>query len=220
MTATATGDKTRQVLYPHRAGLDVHKKSVVAASIQGYDDKGEEVYAPQTFDTMPRDLLALADWLAEQGITHVAMESTWKPVDNLLEDQFTLLVVNAHHVKHVPGTKTDQNQAQWLAKLMPHGLLAASFIPPVGQRELPEMTRARAAMLKQPTNLLNRLQKRLERANFTRGGGVSDIQGVSARSMLTGLVAGQTDAVALADPARGRLRAKRRDLERALLSRT
>jgi transposase len=208
-----------QVLYPHSAGLDVHKKTVVAAYIRGYDEHGDEVYATQTFETMTRDLLAMADWLVEQGITHVAMESTgeyWKPVYNLLEDQFTLLVVNAHHVKHVPGRKTDQNDAQWLAKLMTHGLLSASFIPPPGQRELREMTRARSAMVRERTNLLNRLQKSLESANIKLTSVVSDIQGVSARSMLRALVDGQTDAQALADLARGRLRVKIPALERAL----
>lgn len=208
-----------QVLYPHSAGLDVHKKTVVAAYIRGYDQDNNEIYVTKTFDTMTRDLLAMADWLAEHSITHVAMESTgeyWKPVYNILEDQFTLLVVNAHHVKHVPGRKTDENDAKWLSKLMTHGLLSASFIPPQGQRELREMTRARAAMVKQRTSLLNRLHKTLESANIKLTTVVTDIQGVSARSILAALVEGETDAQQMADLARGRLRNKKADLERAL----
>src|SRR5262249_51497556 len=154
-----------QVLYPKSAGLDVHKKTVVVAVITRHDPKDSPIFQTQTFGTMTRDLLELGDWLQERGITHVVMESTgeyWKPVYNLLEDQFTLVVVNAHHVKHVPGRKTDQNDAQWLAQLMTYGLLAASFVPPMGQRELREMTRARATMVKERTALVNRLHKTLE----------------------------------------------------------
>jgi transposase len=208
-----------QVLYPHSAGLDVHKKTVVAAYVRDYDAQGNEVYDTKTFDTMTRDLLALADWLQERGILQVAMESTgeyWKPVYNLLEDQFTLLVVNAHHVKHVPGRKTDVNDAQWLAKLLTHGLLTASFIPPAGQRELREMTRARAAMVKERTNLFNRVHKTLESANIKLASVVTDIGGVSARAMLAALLEGHTNPAEMADLARGRLRSKRADLERAL----
>jgi transposase len=208
-----------QVLYPNSAGLDVHKKSVVAAHITGQDQAGNEVYETQTFGTMTCDLLALGDWLSERGITHVAMESTgeyWKPVYNLLEDLFTLVVVNAHHVKHVPGRKTDVKDAEWLAKLMTFGLLSASFIPPVGQRELREMTRARTSMVRERTNLVNRLQKTLESANIKLSSVVTDIQGVSARAMLSALVAGQTDPSEIAGLARGSLRDKKADLERAL----
>ncbi len=208
-----------QTLYPHSAGLDVHKKTVVAAYISGQDAKGNDVFERQTFATMTRDLLALADWLHEHHITYVAMESTgeyWKPVYNLLEDQFTLLVVNAHHVKHVPGRKTDMKDAEWLCKLMTHGLLAASFIPPQGQRELRELTRARHAMVRERTNLVNRLHKTLEAANIKLTSVVSDVQGVSARAMLAALLNGQTDTSEIAALAQGRLRSKKADLERAL----
>lgn len=208
-----------QTLYPHSAGLDVHKRTVVAAYISGQDDKGNDVFERQTFATMTHDLLALADWLTERGLTHVALESTgeyWKPVYNILEDQFTLLVVNAHHVKHVPGRKTDMKDAEWLCKLMTHGLLTASFIPPQGQRELRELTRARSAMVRERTNLVNRLHKTLEAANIKLTSVVTDVQGVSARAMLGALLNGQTDTAEIANLAKGRLRSKKADLERAL----
>ena len=211
-----------QVHYPHSAGLDVHKASIVANIVTGQDDKGNDVYEGKRFATMTRDLLQLADWLQERGVTHVALESTgeyWKPVYNILEDLFTVLVVNPHHVKNVPGRKTDENDSPWLAKLMTYGLLSASFIPPPGHRELREMTRARAGMLKERVNLSNRLQKTLESANIKLTCVLTDIQGKSARAMLSALVAGQTDTKEIADLALGRLRSKKAQLERALEAR-
>jgi transposase len=208
-----------QVRYPHSAGLDVHKASVVANVIVGHDAAGNEIYRGKRFATMTSDLLALADWLQEHGVTHVALESTgeyWKPVYNLLEDLFTIFVVNAHHVKNVPGRKTDENDSQWLAKLMTYGMLAASFVPPPGQRGLREMTRARANMVRERVNLVNRLQKTLESANIKLTCVLSDIQGKSARAMLSALIEGQTDTEAIADLALGTLRSKKADLERAL----
>jgi transposase len=208
-----------QVHYPHSAGLDVHKASVVANVITGRDEKGDEIYEGKRFGTMTGDLLQLADWLQEHGVSHVAMESTgeyWKPVYNILEDLFTLFVVNAHHAKNVPGRKTDENGSQWLAKLMTYGLLSASFIPPPGQRDLREMPRARAGMVKERINLTNRLQKTLESANIKLTCVLTDIQGKSARAMLSALVAGQTAPKEIADLALGRLRSKKADLQRAL----
>lgn len=208
-----------QVRFPHAAGLDVHKASVVANVITGRDEKGNHTYEGKRFGTMTRDLLQLADWLQEHGVTHVAMESTgeyWKPVFNILEDLFTIFVVNAHHAKNVPGRKTDENDSQWLTQLMTYGLLAASFIPPQGQRDLREMTRARASMVRERINLSNRLQKTLESANIKLTCVLTDIQGKSARAMLAALVAGQTDTATIADMARGRLRSKKADLELAL----
>lgn len=208
-----------QVHYPHSAGLDVHKAFVVANCITGRDEKGNEVYEGKRFGTMTADLLQLADWLQEHEVSHVAMESTgeyWKPVYNILEDLFTLFVVNAHHAKNVPGRKTDENDSQWLAKLMTYGLLSASFIPPPGQRELREMTRARAGMVKERVNLTNRLQKTLESANIKLTCVLTDIQGKSARAMLSALVAGETDTKEIAELALGRLRSKKADLQRAL----
>ncbi len=208
-----------QVLYPQSAGLDVHKKTVVAAVIIGHDAKGDPLFETKTFATMTRDLLELGDWLQEHGITHVAMESTgeyWKPVYTLLEDQFVLVVVNAHHVKHVPGRKTDHNDAMWLCQLMTHGLLSASFVPPAGQRELREMTRARATMVKERVALLNRLHRTLESANIKLSSVATDLQGVSAKAMLLAIAQGQTEIADLIDLARGRLRSKKEELERAL----
>jgi transposase len=208
-----------QVRFPHSAGLDVHKASVVANVITGRDEKGNEVYQGKRFGTMTRDLLQLADWLQEHGVTHVAMESTgeyWKPVYNILEDLCTIFVANAHHVKNVPGRKTDENDAQWLTQIMTYGLVAKSFVPPQGQRELREMTRARASMVRERANLSNRLQKTLESANIKLPCVLTDIRGKSARSMLSALIGGQTDSAEIADMALGRLRSKKADLERAL----
>jgi len=208
-----------QVRFPHSAGLDVHKASVVANVIKDYDAKGDPIYEGKRFGTMTRDLLALADWLQERGVTHVAMESTgeyWKPVYNVLEDLFTIFVVNAHHAKNVPGRKTDENDSQWLTQLMTVGMLSASFIPPQGQRDLREMTRARASMVRERANLTNRLQKTLESANIKLTCVLSDIQGKSARSMLSALVEGCTDTKVIADLALKRLRSKIPELERAL----
>ena len=208
-----------EVLFPHSAGLDVHKKSVVAAVIVGHNAKNHPLFEVKTFGTMTRDLLELGDWLGERGITHVTMESTgeyWKPVYTLLEEQFTLLVVNAHHVKHVPGRKTDQNDAMWLCQLMTYGLLTASFVPPAGQRELREMTRARATMVKERTALINRLHRTLESANIKLSSVASDLQGVSAKAMLVAIAQGQTEIDALVALAQGRLRTKKVELAHAL----
>lgn len=131
------------LIHSHCAGLDVHKKTVVASRIAP-DPEGALQQQTRTFATMTSDLLALGDWLAEAGVTHVAMESTgeyWKPIYNILEGQFELLVVNAQHIKMVPGRKTDLKDAEWIAQLLQHGLLRASFIPPPPQRELRELTR-------------------------------------------------------------------------------
>ena len=211
-----------QVLFPHSAGLDVHKKTVVAAYISGSDEQGNLSFVSRTFGTMTADLLEMSDWLQAAGISHIAMESTgeyWKPVYNILEDLLELLVVNASHVKHVPGRKTDQNDAQWLCQLMTFGLLKASFIPPEGQRELREMTRARATMVKERTALVNRLQKTLESANLKLASVATDVQGVSAKAMLRAIAQGQVEPTELAEMAKGRLRAKMEDLKRALSGR-
>lgn len=201
-------------------GIDVHKRTAVACVITPGRAPGS---APRkevrTFGTMTDDLLALGDWLAAEGVTHVAMESTgvyWKPLWNLFEDRFTLLLVNAQHVKAVPGRKTDVKDCEWLADLLRHGLLRASFVPARPQRELRELTRYRTALIRERTAEVNRLQKTLEGANLKLGDVATNVLGVSGRQMLQALVAGTTDAVTLADLARGRLRDKRALLERAL----
>jgi len=171
---------------------------------------------------MTADLLALGDWLAQGGVTHIAMESTgvyWKPVWNLFEDRFTLLLVNAAHVKVVPGRKRDVGDAQWLAELLRHGLLQPSFVPDRPAREVRELTRYRSALVRERTAEVNRLQKTLEGANIKLASVVSDVTGVSARAMLAELVAGHEDAAALSALAQGQLRRKRTELEQALTGR-
>lgn len=203
---------------PQVAGLDVHKKTVVACTIT-VDAHGEIHEQTQTFPTMTTDLLALADWLGSQGVSDVAMESTgefWKPIYNLLEGNFTVLLVNAQHIKTVPGRKTDVCDAAWIAQLLRMGLLRGSFIPPLAQRDLRDLTRKRTSQVQRKAQVVNELPKVLEWANVKLSGVATDIQGVSARAMLAGIVAGQTDTAALADLGRGRLRAKRAQLEQAL----
>jgi transposase len=206
------------VIYPRCCGLDVHKKTVVACCI--LSTKGRKpVKETRTFRTMTTDLLALADWLQEKGCSHVAMESTgvyWRPVYNLLEGQCELLVVNAQHIKAVPGRKTDVKDAAWLAELLRHGLLRGSFIPSKPQRQLRELTRYRSTLVQERARTLNRLQAVLEDANLKLASVVTDINGVSARAMLEAILAGQRDVEILADLARGRLRAKRDQLKEAL----
>src|SRR5262249_3127397 len=170
----------------------------------------------RTFGTMTADLLALADWLQAAGCTHVAMEATgvyWQPLYNLLEAQFTLLLVNARHIKTVPGRKTDVRDCEWIADLLRHGLLRASFVPARAQRELRELTRYRTALVRERTAEVNRLQKTLEGANLKLAAVATDVLGKSGRAMLEALVAGATDAAALAELAQGRLRAKLPQLE-------
>lgn len=206
------------IIYRRVAGLDVHKKTVVATRMRVTDEDRLE-WETRTFGTTTPDLLALLDWLLEWGLTHVTMESTgdyWKPVYNVLEDPFEILVVNAKHVKHVPGRKTDVKDSEWLAELMMHGLLKASFVPPKPQRALREMTRYRTTLVQERTRVVNRVQKLLEEANIKLSSVATDIMGVSARAMLEELAAGQTDAGRMADLARGRMRNKVSELEKAL----
>jgi transposase len=206
------------VLYERCCGLDVHKKTVVACVLTP-GRPGQPQKAVRTFGTMTVDLLALGDWLAAAGVTHVTMESTgvyWQPVWNLLEDRFTLLLANAQHVQQVPGRKSDLRDAEWLAQLLRHGLVRASFVPPRPQRELRELTRYRTALVRERSTAVNRLQKTLEGANVKLAAVASNVVGLSGRQMLTALVAGMTDAPTLAELAQGKLRAKRAQLEQAL----
>lgn len=206
------------IMYERVAGLDVHKKTVVATRMRVTEEKRLD-WETKTFGATTPDLLQLHDWLQGWGLTHVAMESTgdyWKPVYNVLEDGFEVLVVNARHVKHVPGRKTDVKDAEWLAELMMHGLLKASFIPPKPQRALREMTRYRTTLVQERARVVNRVQKLLEGANIKLSSVASNVMGVSARAMLAEIVAGQTDAALMADLARGRMRNKIRELEKAL----
>jgi transposase len=174
----------------------------------------------RTFRTVTGELLQLLDWLKAAECTHVAMESTgvyWKPIYNLLEGYFELLVVNAQHIKAVPGRKTDVRDAEWIADLFQHGLLRGSYIPSAPQRELRELTRYRTNLVEERARAVNRLQKTLEDTNLKLGDVATDIMGKSARAMLEALLAGQTDPAVLADLARGRLKAKRAQLEETLV---
>src|SRR6184192_3045471 len=177
-------------IYERCCGLDIHKRTVVACVI--VPGSGRQARKEiRTFGTMTDDLLALADWLASEGVTHVAMESTgvyWKAPFNLLEGQFEVLLANAQHIKTVPGRKTDVKDAEWIADLLRHGLLRASFVPDRPQRELRELTRYRTAVVRERATEANRLQKTLEGANIKLGDVASNILGQSARQMLEGLV--------------------------------
>ena len=207
-----------KVLYPRCAGIDVHKKTVVVCRIVPGPD-GKPVKEIRTFSTMTCGLLALSDWLTAVGITHVVMESTgvyWKPLFNLLEGSFTLLLVNAAHVKQVPGRKSDVKDCEWLADLLRHGLLRGSFVPEREQRELRELTRYRTALVRERAAEQNRVHKTLEGANIKLAMVASDLMGVSARQMLAALCAGRNDTEAIAQLAKGKLREKIPLLEQAL----
>jgi transposase len=205
-------------LYQSVGGLDVHKKTVVACRMR-VTAEGRIEWEVKSFGTMTAELLKLHDWLSEWEVQQVAIESTadyWKPIFNILEDQFEVVLVNAQHVKKVPGRKTDASDAEWLAELMLHGLLKASFIPAKPQRELRELTRYRTTLVRERSRVVNRVEKLLESTNLKLSSVVTDVMGVSAKAMLTELVAGATDPQALAELAKGRLRTKLPELEAAL----
>ncbi len=206
------------VLYERCCGIDVHKKTVVACLITPGADS-VPTKETRTYGTMTVDLLEMMDWLLDAGCTHVAMESTgvfWKASYNLMEGALEVYVVNAAHIKTVPGRKTDVKDAEWIADLLRHGLLRPSFIPDRPQRELRELTRYRTSLLQERSAEVNRLQKTLEGANIKLAGVATDIMGKSGRDMLAALVAGRTDAAALAQLARGKMREKLPQLEKAL----
>jgi transposase len=209
------------VIFTHCAGLDVHKKTVMACRVTP-DPTGQQadgLMELKEFGTMTADLLALSDWLAAAGITHVAMESTgeyWKPLYNILEGEVTVFLVNAAHVKQVPGRKTDKADARWLAKLMRHGLLQASFIPALEQRDLRDLTRYRTRLGQERSREVNRVQGVLERANIKLAAVATDIMGVSARAILAALVEGRADPATMAELAKRRMRSKIPLLEQAL----
>ena len=173
----------------------------------------------RTFGTTTVELLALADWLPTEGVIHVAMESTgvyWKPVFNILEANFTVVLVNAQHVKAVPGRKIDVRDCEWIAQLLEHGLLRASFIPATPIRELRDLTRYRTVLVQQRANEANRLQKFLETANIKLGTVATDVLGVSGRAILMALISGERDTTRRAELAKGALRRKRSRLAEAL----
>ena len=207
-----------QVVYARCCGLDVHKK-LITACVLIRDTAGPVRQEIRRFGTMTRELLALADWLQGEQVTHVAMESTgvyWKPVWNILEGQVTVVLVNAQHIKAVPGRKTDTKDCQWIAELLQHGLLRSSFVPPTPIRQLRDLTRLRTSLRQDHTAVANRMQKILEDANIKLASVASDWLGVSGRAILTQLLAGEEDAAKLAALSRGRLRSKLPAMELAL----
>ncbi len=207
-----------ETIFERVSALDVHKAQVTAC-VRVPDGSGKRAVHLAEFATTVRGLLALADWLKEYGVTHVAMEATgvyWQPVWHVLEEDFELMLVNARDVKNVPGRKTDVSDAQWLCQLMEAGLLRSSFVPPKSQRQLRALTRYRKTQIAERQREANRLHKALEDTGIKLGNVASDIMGKSGRAMLDALVAGTTDPEVLADLAKGRLREKLPALREAL----
>jgi transposase len=205
-------------LFAKVAGLDVHLKSISCA-VRCRHDSGRLLTRVRSYGTMTGDLRALADHLQTLGVTHVALEATgvlWKPVWNVFEGRFTLLLVNPRHLKKAPGRKTDVSDAEWIAQLLQCGLLRGSFVPPRPVRELRDLTRRRAQLAGEHTRVANRIHKLLEDANIKLGAVASDVLGRSGRAMLAALLAGEQDARKLAELARGRLRGKIPQLRQAL----
>lgn len=206
-----------EILHTCCAGLDVHKETVVACVRRLVEGKVRQEV--RTFRTETNQLLALADWLAQEGVTHVAMESTgvyWKPIWNLFEGLFELILCNAEHIKAVPGRKTDVKDSQWIAQLLQHGLLKPSFVPEKPVRQLRDLTRTRVQLVRQKVQVVNRIQKTLEDANIKLASVASNVMGASGRDMLRAIIRGERDPVTLADLARQRLRAKIPQLQEAL----
>ena len=200
------------------AGLDVHKDSVEAC-VRRMEPEGKLSQQIRHWGTATRELMGMAEWFKAEGVSQVAMESTgvyWKPIFNILEGEFEVLLVNAQKLKHVPGHKTDVQDCQWIAQLLQHGLLKGSFIPPRWQRELRDLTRQRAQVIGEHSRISNRIQKILEDANIKLGSVASDVVGVSGRQMLQAIISGESDPVQLADLARRRLRGKIPQLQEAL----
>jgi transposase len=204
-----------EIIIEKGCGLDVHKGTVVAC-IMGTGIKKEV----KTYTTMTNDLLRLKEWLQENGITHVAMESTgvyWKPVFNILEDRFEVILVNARHVKNVPGRKTDVQDSEWLCKLLRNGLVKGSFIPPRGIRELRDLTRHKRKLIQAITAEKQRVEKVLEDANIKFSSIVSDTFGASGRKIIEELIKGELEPEEMVELSKGRLRQKRGALKEALV---
>ena len=209
-----------RIVYKRCCGMDVHKNSVTACVLR-IDEDGEFEKQTRYFSTMTRDLKEMSGWLASLGVEATAMEATgvyWKPVWNILETEkkLQLLLVNAHHVKHVPGRKTDQKDSEWIAELLQHGLLKGSFVPPQIIRRLRDLTRTRAKIAQNVATFANRIQKVLEDANVKLGSVATDPLGLSGRRMLRALIEGQRDPQQLSQLACGRLRKKISQLQLAL----
>jgi transposase len=210
-----------EVLHAHCAGLDVHKDSVVACVRHMADSK--VTTGVRNFKTTTQELMELSEWLSAEGATHIAMEATgvyWKPVWHILSDgEFELILANAAHVKNVPGRKTDVNDAMWLADLMAHGLIRASFVPDEPTQQMRDLLRTRKQMVRERSSHVQRFQKTLEDANIKLDSVVTDILGLSGRRILEALIAGQTMPQALASLAHRRIHASTDELEAALRGR-
>lgn len=209
-----------EVLYPRCAGLDVHKKTVVAAI--RIAERGRARIEVRRFATTTTALLTLVDWLAAEEVTHTAMEATgvyWKPVWHVLDGAFELVLANAAHIRQVPGRKSDVTDAQWIAELLAHGLIRGSFVPPAPVQELRDLTRTRKQLGRELTQHNLRIQRVLEDANIKLGSVISEVLGVSGRAILDALVAGETDPARLAAAAKGRLKCSPEELVEALRGR-
>ena len=210
-----------ELLHSHCAGLDVHKDSVVACARHMVD--GKVATEVKSFQTTTHELMELSDWLSSQGVTHIAMEATgvyWKPVWHILSDgEFELVLANAAHVKNLPGRKTDVNDATWLADLMAHGLIRASFVPDDPTQQMRDLLRTRKQFVRERSSHTLRIQKTLEDANIKLDSVITDIVGLSGRRMIEALIAGQTDPEALAALAHRRIHATPAELEAALRGR-
>ena len=208
------------VVYRCCAGVDVHKKSISVNLLRRGMPGKKDLEEVRTFATMTRNLLEFSEWLSEAGCTNVAMESTgvyWKPIYNILAAAgFEVLLVNAKHIKNVPGRKTDVQDCQWIGQLLQHGLLKGSFIPPEPIRELRDLTRQRKQLVRERAGCIQRIQKVLEDANIKLSSVATDVVGKSGWDMLNRIVAGERDAEKMADLARGRLKSKREELVLAL----
>jgi len=209
-----------EVLYPRCAGLDVHKDTVVVCI--RVQEQAAARHLLESFGTTTKELLRLVDWLGEHKVTHVAMEATgiyWKAVWHVLEESFELLLANAMHIRNVPGRKTDVNDATWIADLLAHGLIRASFVPPTAIQDMRTLMRTRKQLVRERAQHVQRLQKTLEDANIKIASVVSDITGTSGRAMLRALIEGETDPARLLALTTGRLHADRQTLEEALRGR-
>ncbi len=210
-----------EVLYPHCAGLDVHKDTVVACV--RHTANGTVRREVRTFKTITKELLALSEWLSSEGCTDIVMEATgvyWKPVWHILSDgDFTLLLANAAHVKNVPGRKTDVNDATWLADLLAHGLIRGSFVPDEQTQEMRSLLRTRKQLVRERSSHVQRLHKTLEDANVKLDSVIADIMGLSGRAMVEALVAGESDPDRLAELAHRRIKAPPEVLREALRGR-
>jgi transposase len=206
-----------ETLYPHCAGLDVHKKTVVAC--RRIVLKGRVHEEVRSFETATRGLLELSDWLQEADCTIVAMEATgsyWKPVWHVLEGNFELVLANAAHIRNVPGRKSDVNDAMWIAQLLAHGLIRSSFVPPGPIQDLRDLTRTRKQLVREVVQHTQRIQKVLEDCNIKLSSVISDVLGVSGRAILEALIAGESDPKQLAALGSQRLKCSREQLEEAL----